>query len=574
MHEQQHPQSQENQPRARISRRTFLHGLGIVAGVGLLAACTPAAPPEPAAPEPDSAPADAAPASAEGGMMRPGGSPKHGGTLRTAFGVTVANYDLHQGGASSPMCHMYNNLVRLNLVDGLRSVIPDLAESWDVSDDGLTYTFTLREGVTYHDGVAFSSADVIATFNRIIDPPEGIISQFRNDYAMVESVEAPDDLTVVFTLSSPRAYFVNLLTGPAMAIYGAHTLEENNYDLREVIAPGTGAFKYVDYQSAEKWIYERNPDYWDSELPYVDGLELLHVPAWSDRGTAVLTDQADLTWNASFETWQEGEARSDIVQVKQLANFGAYWALFNTQDEFLSSPQVRRAINLAVSRQNMKTAFGTQEVINVTRWIPYGDPYATPPEVIATLPGYREDKTEDIETAKALLAEAGYPDGIEGVEILAAAGPQSELLAPAFQEMLLRNLNIQSTIRIVERSILIEERLAGNFQIVIDTPGGQSISDIAPRANAWWRTGASQNDGGYSNPDLDALIDQIDAETDVATRQDLINQMQDLLDEDPPWFLIGYTFHLPMWQNRVKGLALENRAFAEWGRIETVWLDV
>ena len=574
MHEQQHSQSQENQPRARISRRTFLHGLGIVAGVGLMAACTPAAPPEPAAPEPDSAPADAAPASAEGGMMRPGGSPKHGGTLRTAFGVTTASYDLHHGGSSSAMSHMYNNLVRLNLVDGLRSVIPDLAESWDVSDDGLTYTFSLREGVTYHDGEPFTSADVVATFNRIINPPEGVISQFRNDFSAVESVEGTDDLTVVFTLSSPRAYFLNLLAGPAMAIYSAKTLEENNYDLREVIAPGTGAFRYVNYQSAEKWIYERNPDYWDSELPYVDGLELLHVPAWSDRGTAVLTDQADLTWNASFETWQEGEARSDIVQVKQLPNFGAYWILFNTQDELLSSPLVRRAINLAVSRQNLKTAFGTQEVINITRWLPYGDPYATPPEELAQMPGYREDKTEDIDSAKALLAEAGYPDGIEGVEILAAAGPQAELLAPAFQEMLLRSLNIQSTIRIVERSLLIEEEQAGNFQIVLDTPGGPSISDIAPRANLWWRTGGSQNWGGYSNPDLDALLDQIDVETDVATRQDLINQMQTLLDEDPPWFLVGYTYHLPMWQNRVKGLSLEDRAFAEWGRIETAWLDV
>jgi ABC-type transport system substrate-binding protein len=328
----------------------------------------------------------------------------------------------------------------------------------------------------------------------------------------------------------------------------------------------------VNYQSAEKWIFERNPDYWDSELPYVDQVELLHVPAWSDRGTAVLTDQADLSWNVSFETWQEGESRSDIVQVNQLANFGAYWMLFNAQSEPFSNPLVRRAVNLAVSRQNLITAFGTQEVINLTRWIPYGDAYATPPEGIALLPGYREDKTEDIEAAKALLAEAGFADGIQNVEILAAAGPQAELLAPAFQEMLLRNLNIQSTIRIVERSLLIEEEQAGNFQLVLDTPG-HSISDISPRANLWWRTGGSQNWGGYSNADFDALLDQIDVATDVAARTELINQALQLLDEDPPWFLIGYTFHLPMWQNRVQGLFLDTRAFAEWGRIETAWLD-
>jgi peptide/nickel transport system substrate-binding protein len=464
-------------------------------------------------------------------------------------------------------------LVRLNLVDGLRTIVPDLAASWETSEDGLVYTFTLREGVTFHDGPAFTSADVVATFNRIINPPEGIISTFRNDFTMVESVEAADDLTVTFTLSSPRAFFLNLLTNPAMVVYGAHTLEENNNDLREVIAPGTGAFKYVEYASAERWVLERNAEYWDSELPYLDGLEMLHVPAWSDRGTAVLTDQADLSWNVSKETWDEGETRTDIVQVNQLANFGAYWMLFNTQSAPFDNPLVRRAVQLAVSRQNLIQAFGTQEVINLTRWVPYGDPYATPPEEIAQLPGYREDKTEDIETAKSALAEAGFADGITDVEILAAAGPQAELLAPAFQEMLLRNLNIQSTIRIVERSLLIEEEQAGNFQMVLDTPG-HSISDISPRANLWWRTGGSQNWGGYSNPDFDALLDQIDVETDSAARQELINQAQQMLDDDPPWFLIGYTFHLPMWRTKVQGLFMDNRAFAEWGRIETAWLDV
>jgi peptide/nickel transport system substrate-binding protein len=556
-----------------MSRRTFLQGLSIAAGVSLLAACAPAAAPAPAAPEAGTTPVESTPASAEGGLLRPGGSPKHGGTLRTAFGVTTASYDLHQGGSSSVLCHLYNNLVRLNLVDGLRSIVPDLATSWEISEDGLVYDFALREGVTFHDGVAFTSADVVATFTRIMAPPEGIISQFRNDFAMVASVEAIDDFNVRFTLSSPRAYFLNLLAGPAIAIYGRHTLEENNNDLREVIAPGTGAFKYVEYASAERWVLERNPDYWDSELPYVDRLEMLHVPAWSDRGTAVLTDQADLSWNVSKETWEEGATRDDIVQVNQLANFGAYWMLFNSQRAPFDNPLVRRAIHLAVSRQNLIQAFGTQEVINLTRWVPYGDAYATPPEEIAQLPGYREDKTEDVETAKSALAEAGFADGLQDIEILAASGPQAELLAPAFQEMLLRNLNIQSTIRIVERSLLIEEEQAGNFQMVLDTPG-HGISDISPRANLWWRTGGSQNWGGYSNADFDALLDQIDVETDVAARQELINQAQQLLDEDPPWFLIGYTFHLPMWQTRVKGLVLDDRAFAEWGRIETAWLDV
>jgi len=467
---------------------------------------------------------------------------------------------------------MYNNLVRNNLVDGLRTIIPDLAESWEVGEGGLSYTFALREGVTYHDGEAFSAQDVVATFNRILDPPEGIVSPLKANFTFVDSVEAEDDMTVRFNLSSPRPFFLNLLTPTNALIYSKKSLEEHNYDLREVIAPGTGAFRFVDHLPAEKWILEANPDYWDPELPYVDGIELLHVPAWSDRGTAVLTDQADMSWNVAKETWDEGKNRPKSVQANQLANFGAYWVFINNRESPFDDPRVRKAIHLAVSKQNLAAAFGTQELINITRWVPQGDPYATTPEELSTMPGYRADKDEDIATAQQLMADAGYGDGLSGIELLAAAGPQGELLAPAFQDMLKRHLNIETEIRIVERALLGSEQQSGNYQLMVHTRG-HSVSDISPRGNLWWATGGSQNFGGYSNPDFDALLGSIDVELDVETRVGQIADAQNLLDENPPEYLVGYTYHLPMWNNRVHGLALDRRIFAEWGRMETVWID-
>jgi peptide/nickel transport system substrate-binding protein len=257
-----------------VSRRRFLQILGAGASVGVLVACVPAAPAQettaPAAAEPAAAAAETA-GTVENGMMRPSGTPKRGGTLRTAFGVTTAHYDVHQGGTSSILCQVYNTLVRRNLVDGLRTVIPDLAESWEVAEDGLTYTFVLRQGVKFHDGTPFTADDVVASFSRILNPPEGIVIPIKADLAMVASVEKVDDFTVKFNLSSPRAYFLDLLAGVGMVIYAKKTLDENNNDLRELLlAPGTGAFKFVEYKTAEKWTFERNPEYWDSELPYLD----------------------------------------------------------------------------------------------------------------------------------------------------------------------------------------------------------------------------------------------------------------------------------------------------------------
>jgi peptide/nickel transport system substrate-binding protein len=565
-------QNSDNSARS-VGRRTFLKMMAAGAAASALAACAAAAPAEVAAPAaaPTAVPTPEAVATGAG-MMRPGGNPQRGGILRTAFGVTMSHFDAHQGGGTHVLSHMYNNLVRNNLVDGLRTIIPDLAESWEPGEGGLSYTFALREGVTYHDGEPFSAQDVVATFGRILDPPEGIVSPMKANFTFVDSVEAVDAMTVRFNLSSPRPFFLNLLTPTNALIYSKKSLEEHNYDLREVVAPGTGAFRFVDHLPAEKWVMERNPDYWDPELPYVDGLEMLHVPAWSDRGTAVLTDQADMSWNVAKETWDEGKNRPDSVQANQLANFGAYWVFINNREAPFNDPRVRKAIHLAVSKQNLAAAFGTQELINITRWVPQGDPYATTPEELATMPGYRAEKDEDIATAQQLMADAGYGDGLTGIELLAAAGPQGELLAPAFQDMLKRQLNIETEIRIVERALLGSEQQTGSYQLMVHTRG-HGVSDISPRGNLWWRTDGSQNFGGYSNPDFDTLLSSIDVELDVETRTGQIADGQNLLDENPPEYLVGYTYHLPMWNNRVHGLALDRRVFAEWGRMETVWID-
>src|SRR5215472_7703913 len=355
-----------------ISRRRLIRAVAALATTGvlapMLAACqqqpaAPAAAPTPAPPTPQAA-ATAAPAATatpvpskaqvaqgeQAGIMRPkDGTPKKGGTLRMAFGVTTAHYDIYQGASGSVLTHLYNGLIRFNLVDGLKTIIPDLAESWDTSADGLTYTFHLRQGVKFHDGTPFSADDVVATFGRVLKPPSGIAIPGQSNYAQVDKVEKVDDKTVKFTMKKPQAFFLEILADPGAVIYPKKWVDEKNGDLRKDIAPGTGAFKYKDYKQAEKWTFVRNDDYWDKDLPYLEGLELLHVPNWPDRGTAVLTAQADMTWNASRDTWAEGQQKG--VGVNKLPNFGAYVVIFNTKQKPFDDPRVRRAFHLAISRQ-------------------------------------------------------------------------------------------------------------------------------------------------------------------------------------------------------------------------------
>lgn len=549
--------------RRELTKRAAALGVAVPALAWLdLASVTPAMAQE-----------DALAAAAETGMLiAPEPNPKRGGVLRTAFGVTTTSYDIYQGGNVAVLTHMYDGLVRFNPLDGLQTIIPSLATGWEISDDGLTYTFTLREGVTFHDGEPFTADDVVATFSRAINPPEGIISVMQAFYRSVESVEAVDPLTVQFNLSQPQADLLTALAAPFSVIYSKATLDANDQDVRSVVPPGTGPFVFEEYNEAERWSFVRNENYWNPELPYMDGLELLHVAAWSDRGTAVLTDQAGFSWNVSVETFAEGERR-DNIGAKQVPSIGVYTVYINSTREPFSDPRVRRAMHLALNRQALIGAFRTQESIALTRWISHASPFAMAPEEIAQLPGYRAEKDEDIATAQALMAEAGYADGISGVELLAASvAPHAEILAPAIQDLLRSSININADIRVTERALLFEEEAAGNFDLILDTPT-ISISDFSAIANLYFKTDASQNFGGYSNAEFDELAEAADLELDPEKRTEIFRQIEDVLDEDPPWLLIGWTFHLPMWQSYFKGHGMEQRTQSVWGRLDTGWLD-
>src|SRR5207237_2997698 len=217
-----------------------------------------------------------------------------------------------QGANTDVLTHRYSSLVSLNLVDGLKTIVPDVVEKYVVAPDGLSYTFALRSGVQFHDGTPLTSDDVVATFNRMIFPPQGVVSLVKDRYATVSKIEAVDPLTVKFTMSEPSAIFLLLLTDLTQGIYSKKTLEANNNDLRKVqVAPGTGPFMFKEYKEGEKWTFVRNPNYWNKDLHYLDSVELLHVAAWSDRGTAVLTGQADISWNVSKETFDEGATKPD-----------------------------------------------------------------------------------------------------------------------------------------------------------------------------------------------------------------------------------------------------------------------
>src|SRR5437016_11660182 len=238
--------------------------------------CVPAAPPRPEA--------------VDAGLLRaPEPNPRRGGVLKWGGLANSTLYDLHQTGTIAnmgPQAPMYDLLVQVDPVHW-DQVIPDLAQSWTISADGLTYTFVLREGVQFHDGAPLTAEDVVASFNHIIFPPPGVISPRRGLFDAVREVVASGERMVEFHLKEPSGFFLRALAAGFNVIVRKKTLEENNYDLRRVpVSPGTGPFRTKSVEPGVVRRLERNPAYWNQALPYLDGIEVFHLEFGPKTGAA------------------------------------------------------------------------------------------------------------------------------------------------------------------------------------------------------------------------------------------------------------------------------------------------
>src|SRR5437762_8225973 len=204
---------------------------------------------------------------------------KRGGTLEFAVLVEPGNYDCH-GNISfaflHPIAPHYSTLLKFD-PPNYPQVVGDLAESWTVSPDRLTYTFRLRPNVLFHDGSKLTSADVKASYQRIIHPPPGVVSARRVDYSAISSIDTPDPRTVVFRLDWPEAAMVANFASPWNCIYSAAKLAEDpQFPKTHVL--GTGPFVFIEHKKAESWTGRRWEKYFQPGKPYLDGYQVDFMP--------------------------------------------------------------------------------------------------------------------------------------------------------------------------------------------------------------------------------------------------------------------------------------------------------
>ncbi len=340
-------------------------------------------------------------------------TPKRGGTLAFAVSAEPPNFDCHAQTSFAfihPVRPHYSTLLKF---DGANypKVVGDLAESWEVSPDGLTFTFKLRQNVKFHDGSAFSSADIKATYERLRNPPDGVRSIRVESYKDIQSIETPDAHTVVFKLDKPNASMLANFASPWDCVYSAAKLKENpKFPEHNIL--GTGPFVFVENQAGSHWVGKRFDDYFEKGKPYLDGYRAVFMGgAASVNALAAGQVLAEFRGHSPANRDRLVKALGDKAVVLESPWVCSLVVSFNTKKKPFDDARVRRALSLAVDRwggaQALQKVALVREVGGVLR---PGYELATPNAELEKLPGFSRDIKASREEAKRLLKEAGASD--------------------------------------------------------------------------------------------------------------------------------------------------------------------
>ncbi len=455
--------------------------------------------------------------------------PQRGGILTFAVGTEPPTYDGHREstfGVIHPVSPHYSLLLKFDQ-DHYPKVVGDIAESWTASKDQKTYTFKIRKGVKFHDGSILTSKDVKATYEKIIFPPQGVISPRYAFYSCVEKIETPDDSTVIFHLKWPSVSFIPSLASPWNYIYKADILAKNIRWYEKNIM-GTGPFKFVEHVAGSHWVAKRNEDYFQKGLPYLDGYKALFIIDTAARVAAIRGGRVHTEFRGFPPTNRDDllRAMGDQVQVKENSMTTCVSLIFNTEKKPFNDPRVRRALTLALDRWQ-----GSKDLakMSVGKWVGGllrpGSEFALTEEELVQIPGYHRDIQASRKEARRLLKEAGVPEGFS-FDLDNRNTPMPYEIDAIWVADQWRQIGLNVKQKVQDYGAMLNTYRTGNYMA-----GVYNISDYMdePDLQFTWSLSAdkSQNNyGRYKDPILDELYQRQNRTLDPKERRNLCKQYQ------------------------------------------------
>ena len=446
------------------------------------------------------------------------------------FISVVEPTSLEPGGVASSdsnfrvvITQIYETLVRESPTD--RTVLqPLLAESWEIAEDGMSVNFTLKQNVKFHDGSTMTAEDVAFSLNRAIG-----LATNADLSEMMDNAEVVDDTHVVLNLKYPYAPVVNILTNPNFSIMSQAYVEQCEADGTNLARNpmGTGAYKFVEWVNGASITMEAF-DEWNGGEVSIPNLIFNFITDTTTAAIALESGDAQLLYGCDSADMPRLIANPD-VNVMSVQSGGFYFLTLNTQAEVLSDVNVRKAIQLAINRQEVID--GGQDGLG----------WDTPVPITPGIFGYPEDYEgvqQDQEQAKQLLAEAGYADGVT-VQFICPESSYYSRPAQVIQEQL-RQVGINAELTIMERGAFDTDLSNRNFEMSYSWIGCSypDADNIVYKLfhSQYANTTGQTNMANVVNEEADRLVEEARSSTDSAEREDLYRQLCELNDENA-WYI-------------------------------------
>ncbi|MEO9649106.1 MAG: ABC transporter substrate-binding protein [Roseobacter sp.] len=440
-----------------------------------------------------------------------------GGTLRLSVNITpgVLNPMLVRAAAEYMLAEMlYSGLTSLGTD---MTAQPDLATEWSSNEDATEWRFVLREGVTFSNGQALTSTDVVASFEKLLDPETG--APGRRNLGPIKSVEADGDFAILVTTQTPFADLPVALTYPTAKIVPADIIA-NDFDSLAQVPVGSGPFRLQEFRADEIAVLVKNPDYFVAGLPYLDQIQIKTFPDSAGSSAALLAGEIDMMHDVQPTDFARIDAASGVTGLRTPS--GRFLdVVMDTKVAPFDDIRVRQALSLCVDREAMV------ELV--------AEGYGTPGNDSPINAAYRyfadaPRKTYDPEKAKMLLAEAGYPDGIE-LEIVASVKPGYRSTMAVVLRQMAKPGGFDIKVKTMDHSTYLDQvwkkgKFYVGFYNMLPTEGMSF--------NLLFTSGASWNETKWNNAEFDEYVRQADETIDTAKRKDLYASAQALMQAEVP----------------------------------------
>jgi peptide/nickel transport system substrate-binding protein len=507
-------------------------------------------------------------------------TPKHGGTLTYMIPADAPpSLDGHRE-TTYAMVHavapFYSVLIRVNPENpsSTTDFVCDLCTEMPTpTDDSKTYTFKIRDGVKFHDGTPLTAADIAASWQEIVHPPEGKTSAREAIYTMVDKVEAPDPSTVIFRLKFATTTFLPALADPFAFIFEKAILDKDPHWYEKNVM-GSGPFKFVSYEVGQSIKGERNPDYYHKGLPYLDGFVGIFAPKLATRVDAIRADRAAMEFRSEPPSARDQLVKElgDQINVQESDWNCGNLLTYNHKKKPFDDVRVRRALSLAIDQWKGGPALSKIAIVRTVGGIVFpGSPLAATKEELQQLAGFWPDIEKSRAEAKRLLHEAGA-DNLS-FEMLNRDVDQPYKYIGTFVVDEWSKIGLKVTQKVVPTGPWFENMRAGTFDVTMEANCASVVNPVLDVAKYLPHSVFIENYGGYDDqPEID-IYQKMLHEADPVKQRALMREFEKyVIDTQAHELPLTFWYRIVPYRSYVKGWKISPSHYINQD-LATIWLD-